>query len=237
MTARITRSHERGTSDLGWLQSRFSFSFAEYRNPNRMGFGALRVINDDRIAPSSGFDTHFHRDFEIVTVVTKGAVTHADSMGHSFTLEADEVQHMSAGSGVEHSEHNRDPEAWLELFQIWFYPAQTGITPAYQNKRFDPKLRHNRLALLVSPDEAEGSLPIAQDVRLYRGTYDHDTTLTYTPQGEGQRGIYLLVIDGRAETLGETLRKRDAIEAGDIRELSVTLTAGTDILLFDVPFR
>ena len=237
MTARITRSHERGTSDLGRLQSRFSFSFAEYRNPERMGFGALRVINDDRIAPSSGFDTHFHRDFEIVTVVTQGAVTHTDSMGHGFTLKADEVQHMSAGSGVEHSEHNRDPEAWLELFQIWFYPAQTGIAPAYQNKRFDPKLRHNRLALLVSPDEAEESLPIAQDVRLYRGTYDRDTTLTYSPQGKGERGVYLLVVDGRVETLGETLDKRDAIEVAGTDGLSLRLTAGTDILLFDVPMQ
>ncbi len=235
MTKRITRHNERGVSNLGWLQSRFSFSFAEYRNPDRMGFGALRVINDDRIAPQSGFGTHPHRDFEIVTVVTKGAVTHADSMGHAFTLKADEVQHMSAGFGVEHSEHNRDPKEWLELFQIWFFPAQRGITPAYQNKRFDPELRHNKLALLVSPDEAEGSLPIAQDVRLYRGTYDQDTTLVYRPHGQGERGVYLLVIDGRVETLEETLNTRDAIEVAGTDELDFNLAAGTDILLFDVP--
>ena len=235
MTFDIQRAEERGSAHHGWLESRFSFSFAEYLNPDRMGFGVLRVINDDRIMPGGIFNMHPHRDMEIVTIVTKGAIEHNDSMGHSEILKAGEVQHMSAGSGIRHSEANAG-EAVLELFQIWIYPKEKGITPVYRQKGFDPAYIHNRLGLLVSPDGADASLTMHQEARIWRGNFDRDETLTYT-KADPSHGLYLFVIEGEVAWQDETLRRRDALEIEGGDNLVLNIAAGSDILLFDLPMQ
>lgn len=229
----IQRAEERGSASHGWLESRFSFSFADYLNPDRMGFGVLRVINDDRIMPGGIFNMHPHRDMEIVTIVTKGALEHNDSMGHRGVLKAGEVQHMSAGSGIRHAEANAGEEV-LELFQIWIYPKSPGIPPVYRQKGFDPDYTHNRLGLLVSPDGAEASLPMHQDARIYRGVYDTDSTQTYQATAR-DHGIYLFVVEGEVTVSGTPLNKRDAAGIETPGQLTLDLKAGSDILLFDLP--
>ena len=235
MSLDIQRAGERGFAGHGWLESRFSFSFADYLNPDRMGFGVLRVINDDRIMPGGIFNMHPHRDMEIVTIVTQGALEHNDSMGHRGILKAGEVQHMSAGSGIRHSEANAGSEV-LELFQIWIYPKTKGITPVYRQKGFDTEYTRNRLGLLVSPDGAGASLPMHQDARLYRGIYDTDSSVNYQPSSP-DHGIYLFVIEGEVHAPGATLKRRDAAGIENPGTLTLDLKAGSDILLFDLPMQ
>ena len=229
----IQRSRERGYASHGWLESRFSFSFAEYLNPDRMGFGVLRVINDDTIMPGGTFDMHPHRDMEIITIVTQGAIEHHDSMGNRSVLRAGEVQHMSAGTGIRHSEANAEAEI-LKLFQIWIYPKSRGIVPNYQQKPFDAAYTRNCLGVLVSGDGEDASLPIHQDARILRGVFDTDQTITYRNAHPGH-GIYLFVIDGEVSLLEETLQKRDAMEIEGLGEVTLNIKAGTDLLVFELP--
>lgn len=232
----IQRAEERGTAEHGWLSSRFSFSFAEYLNPERMGFGTLRVINDDRIFPGGTFPLHPHRDMEIVTIILKGAIEHRDSMGNRYILKEGEVQHMSAGTGIRHSEANPSDSEILELFQIWIYPKSQGIPPVYQQKFFDPFLMKNRLGLLVSQSGEAGSLPIHQDAKILRGQFDTTVPLSYFC-GTPSHGLYLLVIEGEVSLLGETLRKRDAVAMEGYGEIAMTALPGSDLLLFDIPMQ
>lgn len=229
----IQRSEERGMADHGWLRSRFSFSFAEYLNPDKMGFGALRVINDDAIKPGGSFAMHPHRDMEIITIITKGAIEHQDSMGNRYVLRAGEVQHMSAGTGIRHSEANPGDEP-LELFQIWIYPQNSGISPNYQQKVFDQSALHNRLALLVSGDGEADSLPIHQKAKIWRGRFDEAAMLPYEKSEPGH-GVYLFVIEGELDLLGEKLTRRDAMAIESSGALTLDIKAGTDLLLFDIP--
>lgn len=233
MTYDIQRADERGKAHRGWLESRFSFSFAEYRNPERMGFGVLRVLNDDVIMPGGTFALHPHNDMEIVTIVTEGALEHTDTMGNRGILKAGEVQHMSAGSGIEHAEANAGTEV-LKLFQIWIYPKSRGVQPLYRQKGFEPGYTRNRLGLLISPDGAEASLPIHQEARIWRGDFDRDRTLTVRPI-KPEHGLYIFVIEGEVRALEERLRHRDAIAVENIDELVLEIKAGSDILLFDLP--
>ena len=235
MSYDIQRADDRGSAHHGWLESRFSFSFSEYLNPDRMGFGVLRVINDDRIMPGGTFDMHPHRDMEIITIVTHGALEHNDSMGHRGILEAGEVQHMSAGSGIRHSEANAGNEV-LELFQIWIFPRSKGITPVYRQKGFSPGYIQNRLGLLVSPDGVEESLTMHQDARIFRGRFDTDQEVIYRSVPP-DHGLYLFVIDGEVTLLGETLTRRDAIQIEKQNTIALGVKAGTDLLLFDLPMR
>jgi hypothetical protein len=229
----IQRSGERGRADHGWLQSRFSFSFADYVNPEKMGFGALRVINDDTILPGGSFPMHPHRDMEIITIITQGAIEHTDSMGNRSTLQAGEVQHMSAGTGIRHAEAN-PYDSVLELFQIWIYPKSNGIEPNYQQTIFDPAHTRNRLGVLVSGNGAEGSLPIHQEARILRGIFEKAGTVNVAAQTPGN-GLYLFVVEGEADVLGETLKRRDAMGIETPGSLTLDLKAGTDLLVFDVP--
>jgi hypothetical protein len=235
MTLDIQRAEERGVASHSWIESRFSFSFAEYLNPDRMGFGVLRVINDDRILPGGIFDMHPHRDMEIVTLVTKGALEHRDSMGHRGVLKAGEVQHMSAGSGIRHSEANAGV-AVLELFQIWIYPKSKSIAPVYRQKGFEPTYTRNRFGLLVSPDGEAASLTMHQDARIYRGIYDAHEWVSYQTASPGH-GLYLFVIEGALTLSGETLQRRDAAGIIDPGTLTMDIQAGSDILLFDLPMQ
>ena len=165
----IRRSAERGYADHGWLKSFHSFSFAEYQDPDRMGFGPLRVINEDRVAPGMGFGTHGHRDMEIISYVLDGELAHRDSIGNGSVIRPGDVQRMSAGRGVMHSEFNHAKSQTTHFLQVWIQPDLTGIEPSYEEKRFEDADKRGRLRLIASPDGAEGSVLIHQDARVYSG--------------------------------------------------------------------
>ncbi|MFQ6686775.1 pirin family protein, partial [Bordetella pertussis] len=182
----LRRSAERGHANHGWLDTHHTFSFANYYDPAHMGFGPLRVINDDRIAAGRGFGTHGHRDMEIITYVLDGAIAHKDSMGSGSTIRPGDVQRMSAGRGVMHSEFNPQPDAATHMLQIWIEPDVAGIAPEYEEKRFPEADKRGRLRQLVSPDGADGSLRIHQDARLYAGLFD-GTESAELPLAAGRR--------------------------------------------------
>lgn len=226
-------SADRGHADHGWLKSAHSFSFADYQDPNHVHFGPLRVINDDQIAPGSGFGKHGHRDMEIVTYVTSGTLAHEDSMGNVATISAGEVQRMSAGTGVLHSEFNWEKPAPTAFLQIWIVPDRTGIAPGYEQKNFPPEEKRGRLRLLVSPDGELGSLKIYQNARMYAGLFDGAETaeLALAPG----RLAYLHVVRGSISANGIGLLGGDALMFS--AEPKVSLSAGMDaeVLLFDLP--
>jgi len=228
-------ANERGRGEYGWLTTRYSFSFADWYEPKRMGFGALRVLNDDRVAPESGFPPHSHRDMEIVTIVIKGAVAHEDSMGNTGIVQAGEVQVMSAGAGVTHSEWNRSNEEPLELFQLWFQTNKKGHAPRHDQRSFPDT--ENGFRLLVSgdpPRETDGPLFIHQDAFVYLGRFyaraDHTHRFT-----EGKRGAYLFVIEGKVKVNELELGPRDAIAISDTPEFSFETIEASKLLLIDVP--
>ena len=176
----IRRSGERGHADHGWLQSRHSFSFADYQDPEHVHFGPLRVINEDRVAPGAGFGTHGHRDMEIVSYVLEGALAHQDSTGSSSVIRPGDVQRMSAGSGVRHSEFNASKTEPVHFLQIWIIPDTVGIAPSYEEKHFSVQDRRGRLCLVASPDQADGSVLLHQDARVYAGNFDAAEHTTFT---------------------------------------------------------
>ena len=227
-------AEERGLARLGWLTSRHSFSFGDYYDPRHMGFGPLRVINEDRVEPSSGFDTHGHRDMEIVSYVLEGALEHKDSIGTGSVIRPGEVQRMSAGTGIRHSEFNPSQTKPVHFLQIWLLPRQDGLKPGYEQKSFPAAGKHNRLRLVVSPDSAAGSVLIHQDARIYDASLDEGASVTHA-LGKGRKA-WVQVVRGSLDIEGEWLRTGDgaAIEAVD----TVTLAAHdprTEILLFDLP--
>jgi hypothetical protein len=228
----IRKSEERGHADHGWLKSHHSFSFADYFDPAHMGWGNLRVINDDLIAPGGGFGTHGHRDMEIVTYVTAGALAHKDSMGNGTVIPPGDVQRMSAGSGVRHSEFNHAPDQATHLFQIWIEPREKGIAPGYEQKRFADAEKRGRLRLIASSDGADGSVTIHADAALYAGLFDGDeaATLPLNPA----RKAYVHVARGTLAVNGQNLRQGDAALLAD--EPSLTLSQGHDaeVLVFDL---
>jgi hypothetical protein len=228
----IRKSEERGHADHGWLKSHHSFSFADYFDPAHMGWGNLRVINDDLIAPGGGFGTHGHRDMEIVTYVTAGALAHKDSMGNGTVIPPGDVQRMSAGSGVRHSEFNHAPDQATHLFQIWIEPREKGIAPGYEQKSFADAEKRGRLRLIASSDGADGSVTIHADAALYAGLFDGDeaATLPLNPA----RKAYVHVARGTLAVNGQKLHKGDAALLAD--EPSLTLSQGHDaeVLVFDL---
>lgn len=226
----IRPSNERGPADYGWLQSRHTFPFAGYYDPDHMGVSALRVINDDRVSPGRGFATHSHQDMEIISYVKKGAIEHKDSMGHVETLPAGEFQLMSAGTGVTHSEYNPSPSEPLEFLQIWIEPSVYGIEPDYQQKRFDT--RHG-LQLIASPDARDGSLLIHQDACLYQLRLKPDQSVSHAL--EPGRTLFVHVISGTVSVNGKELSDGDGatVKAEDRVEFSGHGTS--EALVFDLP--
>ena len=225
----IRRSASRGNASFGWLQSKHSFSFANYYGPAHMGVSVLRVLNDDRVAPGYGFETHPHRDMEIISYVLAGEIEHRDTMGSHSRLKAGEVQVMSAGTGILHSEFNASSTVPLHFLQIWITPQQKGLTPSYQQRPF-PNM--HGLTLLASPDAEQNSLPINQDARLYRLQLEATQT---TLQIEADRIGYLHLIDGELTIQGETLYPGDAVTLTDIAEITLNTTTAAHGLLFDLP--
>jgi redox-sensitive bicupin YhaK (pirin superfamily) len=223
-------SSERGFADHGWLKSFHSFSFADYYDPRRMGFRALRVINEDRVAPGMGFGTHGHRDMEILSYVLEGALQHADSMGNGSTIRPGDVQLMSAGTGVNHSEKNASRTDGVHFLQIWVVPDRRGHVPRYEQQHFSAEEKRGRLRLVASPEGEEGSVRIRQDVKIYAGLLDGEERATFdvTPG----RAAWVHVARGAVVLNGQRLVAGDAAAVAD----SVALEAGeqAEVLLFDL---
>jgi redox-sensitive bicupin YhaK (pirin superfamily) len=227
----LRRSSERGHANPGWLDSYHSFSFADYYDPQHMGFGPLRVINEDRVQPGSGFGTHGHRDMEIISYVLEGALGHKDSMGTGSTIVPGDVQRMSAGSGVRHSEFNHDKSAVTHFLQIWIEPDVTGIPPSYEQKHFEPEEKRGRLRLIASPDGREGSVTIHQDALMYAGLFDGSEAARY--ELKKQKG-YVHVARGKITVNGQALEAGDALKTdGGTIELKDGRDA--EVLVFDLP--
>jgi len=230
----VRPSETRGLANLGWLKSRHSFSFGDYYDARHMGFGPLRVINEDRVEPGAGFDTHGHRDMEIVSYVLEGALEHKDSIGTGSVIRPGEVQRMTAGTGIRHSEFNHSQKEPVHFLQIWLLPQHEGLKPGYEQKAFSAEGKHNQLRLVVSPNGAEGSLVIHQDARIYDASLDEGARVTHA-LAKGRKA-WVQVVRGSLDLDGEWLRSGDgaAIEAVD----RVTIAAHdpqTEILLFDLP--
>jgi len=226
-------AQERGHADHGWLKSFHSFSFAEYHDPRHMGYGPLRVINEDRVAPGTGFGTHGHRDMEIISYVLEGALAHQDSMGNGSTIVPGDVQRMSAGSGVRHSEYNHDKAGTTHFLQIWIEPSVTGIAPSYEQKHFDAAAKRGRLRLIASPDGADGSVRIHQDARVYAALLDGDERTTHR-LAAGRRA-YVHVARGSLTVQGLRLGAGDAIKVEKVSDIALEQGAQAEVLLFDLP--
>lgn len=234
MKTYLHRSDERGIAEHGWLHSRFSFSFAEYHNRERMGFGALRVINDDIVEPGGGFGMHPHRDMEIVTLVIKGTLEHKDSDGNHGLIHAGEVQYMSAGSGIEHSEFNPSPDERVELFQIWIHPHTRGLLPRYEQRDFHHQGSRNRWMLIISSDGREDSIAIRQNAFIRTARLQEAHSLISEPLVEGH-GRLLMVIEGEVSSCGYTLGRRDELQVISKRPFEITANEDSLLVIFDVP--
>ena len=229
----LRKSAERGHADHGWLESRHSFSFAGYHDPAHMGFGPLRVINEDRIKPGSGFGAHGHRDMEIISYVLEGELAHKDSLGNGSVIRPGDVQRMSAGSGVTHSEFNHAPADTTHFLQIWIQPAVTGIAPGYEEKHFAADTKRGRLCLVASPDGADGSVKLRQDARLYAGLFNGDESAGLAL--DTARLAYAHVAQGEVEINGIALRAGDALKLTGESSLSIRQGREAEVLVFDLP--
>ncbi len=229
---RIRRSDERGLAQHGWLESRFTFSFAEYHDPRQMGFRTLRVINEDRVQPGQGFGTHAHRDMEILTYVLEGALEHADSLGTRSVIQPGEVQRMSAGTGVTHSEYNASREQPVHFLQIWILPEREGLAPGYQQRAFPREERRDRLQLVTSRDGSDGSLVIHQDAKLYLAELGPGARTVY-PLRPG-RHAWLQIARGGVCLDGQRLEPGDGAAVSDQARLELEGTAAGELLLFDL---
>jgi len=228
----LRKSLDRGYADHGWLKSFHSFSFAGYYDPAHMGWGNLRVINEDRIAPGTGFGTHGHRDMEIISYVIAGNLAHKDSMGNVKGIPPGDVQRMSAGSGVQHSEFNHAPQETTHFFQIWIEPNVKGIAPGYEQKTFAAPEKQGQLRLVASPDAAQGSVLIHADARMYSGLLDGDETarLNLDPT----RKAYVHLVRGELQVNGVALQTGDAALLQDESTIDLTHAAHAEVLVFDL---
>jgi redox-sensitive bicupin YhaK (pirin superfamily) len=229
----IRRADERGYADHGWLRSYHSFSFADYFDPQHVEFGPLRVINEDRVVPGAGFGTHGHRDMEIISYVLEGELAHKDSTGTSSVIRPGDVQRMSAGRGVQHSEFNHSQSQPVHFLQIWIQPNVRGIAPEYEEKRFETAEKRGRLRLIASPEGTDGSVRIHQDARVYAGLFDGNEQASL--EVAAGRRIYVHVARGEVTANGETLHAGDALKLTDRTSLSLQQGVGAEVLVFDLP--
>jgi len=228
----LRRAAERGHAEHGWLESYHSFSFADYYDPEHMGYGVLRVINEDRVQPGMGFGTHGHRDMEIITYVLEGALAHQDSMGNGSTIAPGDVQRMSAGTGVRHSEYNHEKKGVTHFLQIWIVPARNGVAPSYEQKHFDAAEKRGRLRLIASPDGRDGSVSMNQDAFLHAGLFDGEerARVEIAPRRKG----YVHVARGKLVVNGEALEAGDALKTGS-GPVEIERGERGEVLVFDLP--
>jgi quercetin 2,3-dioxygenase len=236
MSVTIRPARSRGHANLGWLDSHHSFSFGNYYDPDHMGFGLLRVINEDRVEPGAGFDTHGHRDMEILSVVLEGVLEHKDSIGTGSVIRPGDVQRMSAGSGIRHSEFNHSQREPVHFLQIWLLPGQTGLTPGYEQKSFADGEKRNRLRLIASPDGRDGSLTVHQDATVYASLLNQGEQAAHALSTG--RKAWLQVARGILALNGEALSQGDGAAVENETVLTVTgRSEGAEFLLFDLPAR
>jgi redox-sensitive bicupin YhaK (pirin superfamily) len=229
----VRRSQERGFADHGWLKSFHTFSFADYYDPEHVEFGPLRVINEDRVQAGAGFGTHGHRDMEIISYVLSGELAHKDSMGNGSTIRPGDVQRMSAGSGVRHSEFNPSQAEGTHFLQIWIQPDKLNLEPSYEEKRFAAQEKRGRLRLIVSPDRAEGSLLIHQDARIYAGLFNGAEQAVL--EVKSGRRLYVHVARGALMANGVALEAGDALKVTDGTQLRLEQGKDAEVLVFDLP--
>lgn len=224
----------RGFADHGWLQARHSFSFANYYDPERIHFGKLRVLNDDIIAPAKGFGTHPHNDMEIITIPLRGSLEHKDSMGNGGIITAGEVQVMSAGTGIMHSEFNPSPSEEINLFQIWIFPDQKGVEPRYDQRKFDQHTYETKIKTLVSNEQDGNTLFIHQKAAISLNRSRAGTSLTYKNLYPGN-GVYVMLIEGKISIDTQTLMVRDAVGVWDTEEFNIEAKEDSFVLFLEVP--
>jgi len=224
---------ERGVADFGWLDSRHSFSFGNYYDPNHMGFASLRVINEDKVIPAKGFGTHGHRDMEIISYVLSGELEHRDSMGNGSVIRPGDVQRMSAGTGVRHSEFNASDANPVHFLQIWIMPNENGLEPSYEEKNFSSEIEQNKLILVGSADGRDNSVTIHQDVNLYLGSLGQGDCLTH--EIADNRAVWLQVVKGEIALNDKPLQAGDGVAIADEAEIAIACkSADSEILLFDM---
>ena len=225
-------ANDRGLADFGWLKSRHTFSFGQYHDPEFMGFGPLRVINEDRVAPGGGFDTHGHRDMEIVSYVISGALAHKDSLGVGSIIQPGELQRMTAGHGIQHSEFNHSKTDPVHFLQIWIEPESEGIDPGYEQKAYSETARQGRLCLMASRDGREGSLTIHQDANLYGALLDKEQSLVF--EAKPDRLVWVQLVAGALSVNGQLLETGDGLGLRDVESVEIEATGASEFLLFDM---
>ena len=229
-------AQERGLVSFGWLEAKYSFSFGNYYNPEKMNFGALRVLNDDTIAPAMGFGKHPHKNMEIITIVQSGALKHEDSMGNKGIIEAGDIQVMSAGSGIEHSEVNASSQNSLTLFQLWIHSQRQDVTPRYEQKKIAPLLTDNAFTTIVKPKQEalKDDIWIHQQAYISIGDFSNETQTNYSMQ-QNQNGVYIMVIEGSIVVADQTLQHRDAIGIWNTQSVDISITKNSKVLIVEVP--
>jgi len=230
----LHKAEERGHADHGWLNAHHSFSFASWYDPSKVHFGMLRVLNDDIVAPGEGFGMHPHNDMEIITIILQGALQHKDNMGNGSVIKPGDVQVMSAGSGVMHSEFNPSSDEAVNLFQLWIFPKEKNIKPRYDQKTFSVESRKNSIQTVASGFRKNGELYIHQDAALSLSNPGKDKPLTYTMSQKGN-GVYVLVINGSVEINGIILNKRDAMGAWETDDVRINPLEDSELLIVEVP--
>jgi redox-sensitive bicupin YhaK (pirin superfamily) len=224
----------RGKTKLSWLDGHHTFSFGDYHNPSRVHFGAMRVINDDIVQPSSGFEPHSHQNMEIITIPLDGMLAHKDHLGNHSTIQKGEVQIMSAGTGIIHSEHNPSNTDTTNLFQIWIFPKEKQIMPRYGQKKFEESDRKNKFQCVVSPDERNGSLWINQDAYISLANLEKGKTLDYELQN-AQHGAFVMVIEGSVKIENQSLNRRDGVAISDAKKIPIQAFSDAEFVVFEVP--
>ncbi|WP_033958078.1 pirin family protein [Psychroserpens jangbogonensis] len=232
----IHKSDTRGFANHGWLKSHHTFSFASYQNENRMNFGTLRVLNDDVVQPKMGFGTHPHQNMEIISIPLKGALTHKDNMGNKRAIEIGEVQVMSAGTGLTHSEFNDSKTDEVNFLQLWIIPEELSVEPNYEQRLFPVEGKKNQLQTVVAPkDKLEGdALPISQQAYIYRTSLDSDNAIDLQLKSK-QNGFYIFVVDGEIEVANNTLEKRDALGVSETESIEIKANQNSELIIIEVP--
>ncbi|GGD10562.1 pirin family protein [Hyunsoonleella pacifica] len=232
----VHKADTRGFANHGWLKSHHTFSFSSYQNPERMNFGKLRVLNDDVVQPKMGFGTHPHQNMEIISIPLKGALSHKDSMGNKRAIEVGEVQVMSAGAGLTHSEFNDSKTEEVNFLQLWIIPEEMGVEPNYEQRKFDTSARKNTLQTVVAPkDKLEGNaLPISQQAYIYRTNLDAGNLVSLNIK-KPDNGLYIFVTEGGVKISGNTLNKRDAMGVWDTDTVDISASEDAEVVIIEVP--
>ncbi len=230
----LHRANSRGHANHGWLNSHHSFSFANYYNPERMHFGVLRVLNDDQVEAGRGFGTHPHNNMEIISIPLEGDLEHKDSMGNTAVIKQGDVQVLSAGTGIQHSEYNKNKDRQVKFLQIWLFPNKKNVKPRYDQMSFNVADRHNRLQQVLSPTPEDEGVWIHQDAWFHLGKFDAGKSVQYDLKKKGN-GIYVFVLNGSMKAGGQTLGKRDGLGVWDLDQLSIEATANSEVLIMEVP--